>query len=105
MGELTTRRPRTPVPLLFRAHAPRRLAQRGTAAAVLFAFLAVALPSTVSAAEPAFGTPTASATFQVGIDVTEPVTLPAGVRRVDVLVRTGKGGQTFVEEIDLPPAG
>ncbi|MEZ0239292.1 MAG: peptidase MA family metallohydrolase, partial [Chloroflexota bacterium] len=82
---------------------------RAAAAALLLlatlALAALAAPVGVAAATPTFGTPTATATFLEGIDVTEPATLPTGVRRVEALVHTGGGTRILAEEIPLPPAG
>lgn len=78
---------------------------RRGAAVLALALLALAMPVVTLAAAPVFGTPTATAKFLDGIDVSEPATLPAGVRRVEALVHTGGGTRTVAEEIPLPPAG
>ena len=80
-------------------------ARRAAAALLLLGIVALAAPLGVAAAAPTFGTPTATATFLEGIDVTEPATLPTGVRRVEALVHTGGGTRTLAEEVPLPPAG
>ncbi|MFI5227179.1 MAG: peptidase MA family metallohydrolase [Candidatus Limnocylindrales bacterium] len=52
-----------------------------------------------------FGAASATSTFEVGIDLTEPATLPAGVRRVEALVRTGTSSLRFVVDIPVPGSG
>lgn len=81
-------------------------ARRAAAIIVLVVLgLALAWPAATAAAAPVFGTPTATAKFLQGIDVSEPATMPAGVRRVEALVHTGGGTRIAAEEIPLPPAG
>ncbi|NJD29682.1 MAG: hypothetical protein FIA92_15500 [Chloroflexi bacterium] len=63
------------------------------------------LPATAAAAEPSFGPATAAATFGVGVDVEQPVTLPDGVVRVEALVRTTGSDRTLVTPIATPSAG
>jgi hypothetical protein len=79
--------------------------RRRAAAVLVLALLALAMPAVTAAAAPSFGVPTATAKFLQGIDVTEPATIPAGVRRVEALVHTGGGTRIAVEAIPLPPAG
>ena len=87
------------------ATAPRRaLAALFLAVALGTATLAVAAP-VVAAAEPTFGTPTATSTFLQSIDVEQPATLPSGVQRVEALVRAGRDPRTFVASIPTPPEG
>jgi hypothetical protein len=52
-----------------------------------------------------FGPATARSTFQVGIDLTEPATIPAGVKRLEALVATGGDTQTSVTDVPVPAAG
>jgi hypothetical protein len=47
-----------------------------------------------------FGPPTITATFQVGIDVSEPARLPDGVHRIEALVHTGTDARTFAEVVN-----
>jgi hypothetical protein len=51
------------------------------------------------AADPVFQPATATSTFGTSIDVRQVVTLPADVKRVEALVRTGKDARTFLAEI------
>ena len=65
---------------------------------------ALANPGAAAAADPVtFGGLTATSTFLVGIDFSEPASLPAGVARVEALVRTGSSSRTFVVEVDPTP--
>jgi hypothetical protein len=57
------------------------------------------------AADPTFGTATATATFGRSIDVTQPANLPAGVSRVEAIVRTGDGTRAFLATIPNPGTG
>lgn len=52
-----------------------------------------------------FGPATATSTFQVGIDLTEPATVPAGVKRLEALVGTAGDTQTTVTDVPVPAAG
>ena len=53
-----------------------------------------------------FGPPKATATFAVSIVLTEPVTLPVGVNRIEALVRTGTSDTSSVAEVvPVPAAG
>ncbi|MEO5704716.1 MAG: peptidase MA family metallohydrolase [Candidatus Limnocylindrales bacterium] len=79
----------------------RRLAS--VLAIVLLVSLAAA-PAAL-AADPTFQPATATATFGTSIDVQQQATLPAGVKRVEALVRAGKGSQTFLAAIQTPAAG
>jgi peptidase MA superfamily protein len=49
-----------------------------------------------------FGAPTIHSTFQVGIDVEEPVTLPAAVHRIEALVHTGSDTRVLADDVPLP---
>lgn len=75
-------------------------------AAVLLLVVASLLTApTVAAAEPVFQPAKATSSFGVSIDVEQAVTLPAGVTRVEALVREGKAGRTFLATIPTPAAG
>jgi hypothetical protein len=71
--------------------------------AVLLAFLALGTIAvgTAQAADPVFGTPTASSTFGEGVSVTQPVVLDATPFRVEVLVATGEE-PPLVTEVPAP---
>lgn len=73
------------------------------ALASLLGSLAVA-PS-VLAADPTFQPATATARFGTSIDVSQPATLPAGVARVEAVVRAGVGARTFLATIPKPGTG
>ena len=75
------------------------------AAALALAFAGVGLaPGTARAATATtFGVPRATATFAVSIVLTEPVTLPAGVSRIEALIRTGSNLTSSVVEIQPIP--
>jgi hypothetical protein len=82
------------------------------AAAVLVAMLLVAmllvamlLAPVVAAAEPTFGTASASSTFLESIIVEQQATLPPGVKRIEAYVRQGSDGTTFLAEIANPGTG
>jgi len=66
--------------------------------------LTVAAP-VAAATEPTFGAATATSTFLQSIDVEQTATLPAGIERVEALVRTGRHPRTFVATIPTPPPG
>jgi Peptidase MA superfamily len=57
------------------------------------------------AADPTFGAATATATFGQSVDVTQPATLPAGIKRVEALVRTGGDAHRFLATIPNPGTG
>jgi hypothetical protein len=58
------------------------------------------------AGETIFGVPKATAKFEASIVLTEPVTLPAGVTRVEALIRSGSSDTSNVVEIlPIPAAG
>jgi hypothetical protein len=80
---------------------------RRAAALAAIALLAVALltPATASAAEPTFEPATATSTFLDSITVEQRVTLPAGVSRIEAVVRTGTGDRTFLGEVANPGSG
>ncbi len=74
--------------------------------AVALGLAALALLTTVSAvraADPTFGTPTIEATFGEGIEVTQPVTLDEGPRRVELLLTYADAPGPLVVEV-LPPS-
>lgn len=72
-------------------------------AAALLLAAQIALAPTAAAAEPSFGTATATAEFLDGITLRQDVTIPAGVVRVEAYVRAGEGDRTFLAEV--PSAG
>ena len=78
---------------------------RRAAAILVLGILALGMPVATAAAAPVFGTPTATAKFLEGIDVTEPATMPTGIRRVEALIHTGGSTRIAAEEIPLPAAG
>jgi len=85
-------------------HTARRGA--GVAAAIGLALLLVGAPRVVSAAgQVAFGAITATATFEQGIDVTEPVTISAQVTRAEARVTTGSSQDASVAAVTAPGAG
>jgi hypothetical protein len=57
------------------------------------------------AADPIFGTATASSHYGEAITVTQPATIPAGVVRVEAVVREGVGADTFLASMDTPAPG
>jgi len=73
-------------------------------AGVLATASATASPAS-AADQPVFGPATATATFLSGIDLDEPVTLPAGVRGVDALVQTEGSDRTLATPISQVTAG
>lgn len=78
-------------------HAPRILGRAIVVATLVASGLAFPAQG---AEEPTFGPPTATATFLSGIALREVVTLPAGVKRVDVLVRTEDSARTLASPIE-----
>ena len=85
--------------------ARRRLGALGLGLAVALAGSASLWSSAVWAAGlVTFGPATAKATFLKQIDVSEPVTLPAGVVRVEVLLTTNAVGYTDVLTVTPTPA-
>lgn len=69
------------------------------------AWLGGGAPS-VRAAEPVtFGTATVTSTFLSGISISEPVSMPSDIRRIEVLVRTGDSARTFTTPVSLPGPG
>ena len=87
--------------------------RRPALAATILAALALAAggpaghgPSAARAAgAPVFGDATVSAEFLSGITISEPVTLPAGVTRVEALVSTEGSERTFTTPVSLPGPG
>ncbi|MEX2183706.1 MAG: peptidase MA family metallohydrolase [Chloroflexota bacterium] len=59
--------------------------------------------SSVAAADPTFGTPTMEASFERGIQATQPVTLDAVPYRVELLLSTTDVGGPLVIEVPPPP--
>jgi hypothetical protein len=52
-----------------------------------------------------FGTPTIRSTFQAGIDIAEPVTLPSAVHRIEALVHTGSDTRVLADDVPIPSTG
>jgi hypothetical protein len=77
----------------------------GALAATLSLVLALTVAPTALAADPTFGTATATSNYGDAITVEQPATIPAGVVKVEVLVREGIGAATFLAPITTPPAG
>jgi len=74
----------------------------------LLAAAALFLPTaaTVRAASaPTFGTPALTANFLVGIEIRQPVTLPAGVTAIEVRIDDPSSPVTEVHPIEVPAAG
>ena len=69
--------------------------------------LAPLAPGPVAAADspPTFGTPSATFQFLTSITISEPVDLPSGVARIEVLIRTEGSDRTFVDVVDDPGPG
>ena len=84
--------------------AVKRLAPASLGAVVVL-LVGLAFAPAALAADPTFGTAKATATFGQSIDVTQPATLPAGVSRVEAVVRTGTDPRTFLATIRNPGAG
>ncbi len=67
-------------------------------------WLAAMLPGQVAAADVAFGTPTATSTFESGVVFTQPITLAAAAVRIELLVTTADASGPLVVEVP-PPNG
>ena len=84
----------------------RRLGRTGWLLGVVFAsasvWLAPGLPGPASAADPAFGTPTASAEYGKGVTFEQPFTPTSEVKRVEVLVTTPGTVGPFVSSVKAP---
>ncbi|MBI3751005.1 MAG: hypothetical protein HY263_05025 [Chloroflexi bacterium] len=83
----------------------RRVGRPLLAALVALASLGAAAPIARAADPVTFGTATVTSTFLSGISISEPVTMPSDVRRIDVLVRTGESTRTFTTPVALPGPG
>lgn len=84
--------------------AGRRVA--ATAAAFGLGFAIVGAPGVAGAAGRVdFGPISATATFEQGIDVTEPVTTSAQVARAEVLVTTGSSEDASIADVTTPATG
>ena len=59
----------------------------------------------VAAADPVFQPATATATFGTSINVEQRVTLPAGVARVEAIVRAGMDARTYLATVPSPTVG
>ena len=83
----------------------RRLAPGLVLGLVAGAWLGAAAPPARAADPVTFGTASVSSTFLSGISISEPVSMPSDVRRVDALVRTGDSDRTFTTPVSLPGPG
>lgn len=85
------------------AVSPRPGAARwlGIVPALCLVLAGLAVPPPTAAADPTFQPATATFTFGQSIDVQQRVTLPAGVARIEAVVRAGKDARTFLAT--LPP--
>jgi hypothetical protein len=89
------------------------LRRRGSGVASVASFAAVAalvvsmlIVAPVAAADPVrFGLASASSSFGDGVDFRQPVTLPAGVERVEILVSSPGAIGPTVQPVEVPPAG
>ena len=72
------------------------------ALALTIAAMAPGTVSPVAAAEPRFGTPTLTTSFEDGVTVTQPVTLTEEPARIELLLRTADATAPLVREIELP---
>jgi hypothetical protein len=81
-----------------------RVRVAGVLVAAAFALVATALaPAVLAAGEVQFGAIKAVSTFGTGIGVTEPVALPAGVQRIEIVIRTeGDDGSDVADVIAAP---
>jgi hypothetical protein len=84
---------------------PRRAVGASAAlAAALLPLLVIVIPVR-GADQPTFGTPTTTAVFLSGITFHQPVSLPTGVRGIDVLIRTEGDDRTLVTPVSPLSAG
>lgn len=83
----------------------RRLAPALVLGLVAGAWLGAAAPAARAADPVTFGTASVTSTFLSGISISEPVSMPSDVRRVDALVRTGDSERTFTTPVSLPGPG
>ncbi len=87
----------------MRERATRRPGLRGAIAVAAGLVWAIGVAGPALAADPvSFGTPTATSKFGSGVDFAQPVTLPAGVRRVEILISTPGSVGPEVEPADTP---
>lgn len=83
-----------------------RSGRRRSAVALLVTLAATLLTAApAAAADPTFQPASATVAFGEAITLEQRATLPAGVARVEALVRTGGGGVTFVATVPNPGAG
>jgi hypothetical protein len=85
-----------------------RAPTRSLLAIILAAGIAAGTPSATvvrGASAVSFGATTIRSTFQVGIDVEEPVTLPASVHRIEALVHTGSDTRVLADDVPIPATG
>jgi hypothetical protein len=82
-----------------------RLRRASLLAATVALVAALVAPASAAAADPTFQPATATSTFLEAITVQQEATLPAGVQRIEALVRTGDGSRTFLADVPNPGAG
>jgi hypothetical protein len=80
----------------------RRIAGRWSVALGAALWLMASLPGAVAAADVEFGTPTASSTFETGVEFTQPVTLASPASRVELLISTADAIGPLVIEVPRP---
>lgn len=82
----------------------RSLVRAATVPALLGVLVLASLTAAggVVAAEPTFGTPTMTTSFEDGLTVTQPVTLSEEPARVEVLLRYADAAAPLVVQIELP---
>ena len=79
--------------------------RRAAAALVVVLVQGLAAAPAVLAADPTFGSLSASSTFGTAVTFQQQATLPSGVVRVEALVREGTQGRTFLSPITDPGSG
>ena len=80
----------------------QRVAAFGAAIALAVGLL---MPALALAADPTFGTATATSKYGDAISVEQSATIPAGVIRVEAMVREGIGASAFLATIATPAPG
>lgn len=79
----------------------RPVLARAAAASLVVLLLGLVTAPVALAADPTFQTLTATARFGDSVTFEQRATLPAGVKRVEALVREGSGGATFLSPITV----
>jgi Peptidase MA superfamily len=90
---------------MTRAGAMPRMRRIGALAAALALAFGLAGAAAALAADPTFGTATASSKYGDAITVEQSATIPTGVVKVEAIVREGIGAATFLATITTPPVG